>query len=94
MNTDNGEITPKVRRTYTLREPTAPGMLTRRQVAAKLGKTVRTIDIWMEQGIIPFSRVGRSIYVNEADILALVPAGGGKKDAPPVPVEPPPEVVS
>ena len=74
---DGEHVNNQMKRDQRKREPTASGVLSRRQAAEKLGKTVRTIDIWIEKGILPYSRVGRSIYINEADVLALVPVGGG-----------------
>lgn len=69
MTSGESMAEPKKKRT-----PTAPGILTKAQAADKLGVTVRTIELWMKKGILKFTRVGRSIYFNEVDVLALVPA--------------------
>lgn len=42
----------------------------KRDVAKRLGKTVRTVDNWMQRGILPYYKIGRSIEFKWSEIEA------------------------
>jgi excisionase family DNA binding protein len=42
----------------------------KRDVAKRLGKTVRTVDNWMSRGILPYYKIGRSIEFKWSEIEA------------------------
>jgi excisionase family DNA binding protein len=44
-------------------------LLVKREVAAKLKRSVRTIDAWMRQGKLPYFKLGRTVRFRWSDIL-------------------------
>jgi excisionase family DNA binding protein len=54
--------------------PDAPApveaFIKKRDVAKRLGKTVRTVDNWMQRGILPYYKIGRSIEFKWSEIEA------------------------
>jgi excisionase family DNA binding protein len=44
--------------------------LTKQQVANRFSVTVRTIDVWMALGLIPFFKISRTVRFRENDIDA------------------------
>jgi len=51
-------------------ERTPDDLLVKREVAAKLKRSMRTIDQWMASGRLPYIRFGRSIYFKWSDVIA------------------------
>jgi hypothetical protein len=51
-------------------KPSSPPdeLLTKRELASKLKKTPRCIEIWMRQRYLPYIKVGRSVYFRWADV--------------------------
>lgn len=47
------------------------------EVAGRLRKTVRTVENWMESGILPYYKVGRSVVFRWSDIEAQLRAKCG-----------------
>jgi len=45
------------------------GLLRKRELAEKLAISKRTLDVWMQQGRIPFLKVGRSVRFRLPDVL-------------------------
>ena len=45
-------------------------LLVKREVAAKLKRSVRTVDSWMRQGKLPYIKLGRTVLFRWADVLA------------------------
>jgi excisionase family DNA binding protein len=43
-------------------------LITKREVAVRLGKTTRTVDAWMAAGILPYYKVGRSVLFDWSDV--------------------------
>lgn len=43
-------------------------LLTKQELASKLKKTPRCIEIWMRQRYLPYIKVGRSVYFRWADV--------------------------
>ena len=42
--------------------PTLPeGFIGKKEVARRLNKGIRTVDYWMERGILPYYKIGRSV---------------------------------
>jgi excisionase family DNA binding protein len=44
-------------------------LLIKREVAAKLKRSVRTIDAWMREGKLPYFKVGRTVRFRWSDVL-------------------------
>jgi excisionase family DNA binding protein len=44
-------------------------LLVKREVAAKLKRSVRTIDVWMRQGKLPYIKLGRTVLFRWPDVL-------------------------
>lgn len=44
-------------------------LLIKREVAAKLRRSVRTIDAWMREGKLPYFKVGRTVMFRWSDVL-------------------------
>lgn len=40
----------------------------KREVARRLGKTVRTVDGWMSRGILPYYKIGRSVQFRWSEV--------------------------
>lgn len=66
--------------------PGAESFMNKAEVAGRLRKTVRTVENWMESGILPYYKVGRSVVFRWSDIEAHLRAkcgvnlpGRGKK---------------
>ena len=45
------------------------GLLRKRELAPKLGISKRTLDVWMQQGRVPYLKVGRSVRFRLSDVL-------------------------
>ena len=44
-------------------------LLLKREVAAKLKRSVRTVDAWMRQGKLPYIKLGKTVLFNWRDVL-------------------------
>lgn len=44
-------------------------LITKKELAQRLRKSPRCIEIWMRQGRLPFVRIGRSILFHWPDVL-------------------------
>ena len=57
------------------------GFISKADVAIRLGKTPRTVEHWMRQGIIPYLKIGKgrraTVLFNWADIEAHLKANFG-----------------
>jgi excisionase family DNA binding protein len=42
--------------------------ITKIEIAARIGKTTRTVDAWMAAGILPYFKVGRSVLFDWSDV--------------------------
>jgi len=45
-------------------------LYSKKELAATLGKSTRTIDSWMSQGIIPYFRIAHSVLFDTDEVLA------------------------
>jgi excisionase family DNA binding protein len=54
------------------------------EVARRLGKRVRTVDNWMQQGLLPYYKIGRSVSFKwsevEAQLEQVCRVGGCEED--------------
>lgn len=51
--------------------PSAPvpePFISKPEVARRLGKTLRTVDNWMQRGILPYYKIGRSVEFKWSDV--------------------------
>lgn len=48
--------------------------LTKREVAERLRKKIRTIDNWMKRGILPYYKLGRTVSFKWSDVQAHLDA--------------------
>ena len=44
-------------------------LLVKREVAAKLKRSVRTVDAWMRQGKLPYIKLGKTVLFRWPDVL-------------------------
>ena len=44
------------------------GFIRKREVALRVGKTVRTVDAWMRSGVLPYFKIGRSVLFRWSDV--------------------------
>ncbi len=44
-------------------------LLTKRELASRLKKTPRCIELWMQRGYLPYIKVARSVYFRWKDVL-------------------------
>ena len=44
-------------------------LITKKELAARLKKSLRCVEVWMHQGKLPFVRVGRSVLFHWPDVL-------------------------
>ena len=49
---------------------TAEPFINKEEVAARLGKTLRTVDNWMQRGLLPYFKIGRSVSFKWSDVEA------------------------
>ena len=52
-------------------EESTPGQnecLTKRQIAARMKVTTRTIDAWMQKGLIPYRKIGRTVRFMSGEV--------------------------
>lgn len=52
--------------------PDPSDLLTKREVAARLRRTPRCIELWMRKRYLPYIKIGRSVYFRWADIIAAL----------------------
>lgn len=52
-------------------QPSAP-FITKIEAAARLGVSVRTLEVWCQKKIIPFLRIGRTIRFHVEDLDTTV----------------------
>ena len=46
------------------------GFIGKKEVARRLNKGIRTVDYWMERGILPYYKIGRSVEFKWSEIEA------------------------
>ena len=44
------------------------GFITKADVAQRLGKTLRTVDNWMNRGLLPYYKIGRSVCFRWSEV--------------------------
>jgi len=49
-------------------------LLVKREVAAKLKRSVRTIDSWMKAGKLPYIKLGKTVLFRWSDVLEKLQA--------------------
>ena len=47
-------------------------LLTKAQLAQRLHKSPRCVEIWMQQRYLPYVKIGHSVLFNWADVLAAL----------------------
>ena len=53
----------------TTQPPALPeGFIGKKEVARRLNKGVRTVDYWMERGILPYYKIGRSVEFKWSEV--------------------------
>ncbi len=48
--------------------PTPEPLINKAEVAKRLGRTVRCVDNWMQRGLIPYLKIGRSVSFKWSDV--------------------------
>lgn len=49
-------------------EPRVEAFINKREVARRLGKTLRTVDNWMLSGLLPYYKMGRSVSFRWSEV--------------------------
>jgi excisionase family DNA binding protein len=49
-------------------EPAPEGFIGKPEIARRLNKTIRTVDNWMQRGILPYYKIGRSVEFKWSDV--------------------------
>ena len=44
-------------------------MVDKAEIAKMLGMTIRTVDNWMDRGLIPYFKIGRSVRFRKNDVI-------------------------
>jgi hypothetical protein len=44
-------------------------LLTKRELAPKLKRSVRTVDVWMQQGKLPYMKLNKTVLFRWRDVL-------------------------
>lgn len=44
------------------------GFVTKQDIAQRFNRTARTIEVWMRTGILPYYKVGRSVFFRLGDV--------------------------
>ena len=50
------------------------GLLLKRELAVKIRRSVRTVDLWMRQGKLPYLKVGKTVLFRWPDVLEKLKA--------------------
>ena len=50
------------------KEPAVEPYINKTEVARRLNKTIRTVDNWMQRGILPYYKIGRSVVFKWSDV--------------------------
>jgi len=50
-------------------EGASDGLLTKRELAARLRKSTRTTDDWMRKGKLPYLKIGKTVLFRWQDVL-------------------------
>ncbi|MBI1178478.1 hypothetical protein GC207_13675 [bacterium] len=67
-NTMQGKVTLPGRPLPALGEVVTEKFITKRDVARRLGKTVRTVDHWMRRGLVPYYKIGRTVSFKWSEV--------------------------
>jgi len=76
----NGQVTaPTARPLPAINDVVPEKLISKRDVARRLGKTIRTIDHWMQRGLLPYYKIGRTVSFRWSEVerrLAEFKVGG------------------
>lgn len=53
-------------------KPQPDEMITRQEACKRLNVCLSTIDNWIKAGLLPYSKVGRRVLLQRADVLELI----------------------
>lgn len=64
------KIMSEAKTEVTAGQPTPPleGFIGKAEVARRLNKTLRTVDNWMQRGILPYYKIGRSVEFKWSEV--------------------------
>ena len=65
----NGKATlPTARPLPAISDVVSEKYITKRDVARRLSKTVRTVDHWMRRGLLPYYKIGRTVSFKWSEV--------------------------
>ena len=67
-NHPNGSRTPTVMAMEARTPAHEEAFINKLEVAKRLGKTLRTVDNWMNRGILPYYKIGRSVEFRWSEV--------------------------
>jgi excisionase family DNA binding protein len=50
-------------------DPATSGLLTKPEVAVKLRRSRRTVEVWMREGKLPYLKIGKTVLFRWRDVL-------------------------
>jgi excisionase family DNA binding protein len=54
--------------------PVSDGLHTKRELAVRLRRSQRTVDLWMRQGKLPYLKIGKTVLFRWSDVLEKLSA--------------------
>ncbi|MBP3253276.1 helix-turn-helix domain-containing protein [bacterium] len=60
-------------------KPQPDEMITRQEACKRLNVCLSTIDNWIKSGLLPYSKVGRRVLLQRADVVELITKNKVKK---------------
>lgn len=70
MNEDPTSITTMIRNSPSSGRPATSELITKTQLAERLQKSPRCVEIWMRRRYLPYVKIGHSVLFNWPDVLA------------------------
>jgi excisionase family DNA binding protein len=69
-NNTTEKIMAETAQTNSTGQPAAApeGFIGKTEVARRLNKTIRTVDNWMNRGLLPYYKIGRSVEFKWSDV--------------------------
>ncbi len=54
-------------------------ILTRKQISEMFGRSLVTINDWMQKGLLPYYRISRKVYFKKSEVLNAMQKSGKRK---------------
>jgi predicted DNA-binding transcriptional regulator AlpA len=65
----NGQVTaPTARPLPAINDAVPEKLISKRHVARRVGKSIRTVDHWMQRGLVPYYKIGRTVSFRWSEV--------------------------